>query len=114
MTFSLFFLYDRAVSGQFDALVFRLTLVVIIVSMFQFIFAATHYYRVIESIQRGTPNFTRHLRLANLFFVLGIILLTAETPLVLFTVRLIDVGIIATILWGLAMAFIWLTQREIV
>ena len=50
LTFLLFFLYDRAISGEVDFYLFRLTVLVVIVPMFLFMYSATYYDRVIRSL----------------------------------------------------------------
>jgi uncharacterized membrane protein YidH (DUF202 family) len=105
MTFLLFFLYDRVSSGQFDNTLFQLTMLVVILAMFLFMYAATFYYRVVVPSPKRAEREKRNHFLADLFMVFGLFMLSLEPALILFTIRLNTLALVATVLWIIAVVF---------
>lgn len=104
-TFSLIFLYPRYASGEVNALLFQVTLVVMGVATFAFVFASTHYYgsslAQIEDADRAL-----YARRGNLLWLLGITMLFLTPSLILFTVGLVGVGLAWLALWLVYMLFV--------
>jgi hypothetical protein len=98
-TFMLFFLYPRFVSGEIDALLFQVTLIVMGVATFSFVFASLHYYG--SSLGSRIDNAERalHSRRGDRFWLLGYTLLFLDPSLILFSVGLVVVGSAWFALW---------------
>src|SRR5688500_20344630 len=70
-TFLLFFLYPRFVSGDFDALPFQATLIVLGVATFSFAFASFYYYGASLGGRIDVSTRTQHTRRVDRFCLLG-------------------------------------------
>jgi|SRR2546428_3536324 len=99
MTFFLFFGYDRAVSGQIDPDIFRVTLGTIVLTIFLFVYCAAGYNLFMEASLRRLPNAGVHLRRANFFLTVAIVGITLEPALILYATRLTEVAALAFVLW---------------
>ena len=99
LTFALFFLFDRAQSGAFDPLWFRITLGDIIASVFVIGYSGTFFYWQMEALVRRPSRAASYQWWADRFFVLGLMLLLLAPFLILVTARLWDVGALALGLW---------------
>lgn len=99
LTFALFFLYAGFRDGEFDPLLFRLTVGAIVASLFLFSYTAIYDYRLTVTIARRDRQATVLSHRADVTFLLGLILLTATPVLILLTARLWDLGLFALLLW---------------
>ena len=105
-TFMLFFLYPRFASGEINALLFQVTLTVMGVATFSFIFASFYYYcsslgSRIDSVERALS-----FRRGDRFWLLGDTLLFLVPSLILFTVGLLAVGSAWFALWLVYLLFV--------
>ena len=105
-TFSMIFLYPRYVNGEVSPLLFQLTLVVMAVATFSFVFSSFLYYGV--SLRDRITEEERVLlaRRGDLTWVVGYSLLFAVPSLVLFTVSLVVVGAVWLGLWLVYVVFV--------
>src|SRR5262245_11477973 len=90
-TFVLLFLYPGFVSGEINSLLFQVTLVVMGVATFSFVFAPIYYYG--SSLGSGIDDAQRALyaRRGDRFWLLGYTLLFLDPSLILFSVGLLAV-----------------------
>ena len=105
-TFLLFFLYPRFASGEVNALLFQVTLTVMGVATFSFVFASFYYYcsslgSRIDDVERAL-----YFRRGDRFWLLGDTLLFLVPSLILFTVRLLAVGSAWFALWLVYLLFV--------
>jgi hypothetical protein len=112
LTFLLIIYYDVASAGEFDPILFQLSVSVIVVSLFLISFAGTYYYRVILPIRKRDLNAVYHIRVADTLFFLGFLFLAAEPPLILLTVRFYYAASIAVILWLVSIVLCYRIWRE--
>ena len=98
-TFLLFFLYDRAISGEVDFNLFRLTVLAVIVPMFLCTYSAVYYERVVRLVSKGDARAISYLRRADRLIAFGLILLAFEPVLILSAIRLTDLALAAFVLW---------------
>jgi hypothetical protein len=112
LTFLLIIYYDVASIGEFDPILFQLSLSVVVVSLFLTSFAATYYFRVVLPIRRKDMRAAHHIRVADNLFFLGFMFLAAEPGLILVTVRLYYVAAIAVTLWLASIILGYIIQRE--
>jgi len=105
-TFVLLFLYPKFVSGEINALLFQVTLVVMGVATFAFVFASLYYYG--SSLGGGIDDAERALysRRGDRLWLLGCTLLFLDPSLVLFSVGLLAVGSAWFGLWLLYLIFV--------
>jgi len=105
-TFVLLFLYPKFVSGEINALLFQVTLVVMGVATFAFVFASLYYYG--SSLGGGIDDAERALysRRGDRLWLLGCTLLFLDPSLVLFSVGLLAVGSAWFGLWLLYLLFV--------
>ena len=106
ITFMLFFLYPRFVSGEVNALLFQATLTVMGVATFSFVFASFYYYcsslgSRIDDVERA-----QCFRRGDRFWLLGDTLLFLVPSLILFTVGLLAVGSVWFALWLVYLLFV--------
>ncbi|HXW67335.1 MAG TPA: hypothetical protein VEL82_05625 [Thermoplasmata archaeon] len=111
LTFLLIFLYGRFSSGGPDALLFRVTLAVVVISIFLLGIAGSYYYFLIEALERKQPGSAPLLSRADACFAGGIVLLFLEPALILFTLQIDDIGLLAAGLWVVSVVIIT-TQRR--
>ena len=105
LTFLLIFLYDRAISGEVDFNLFRLTVLVVIVPMFLFMYSATYYDRAIRLASKGDARAISYLRRAHGLLAFGLILFALEPGLILSAIRLMDLALAAFVLWVVGIVF---------
>jgi O-antigen/teichoic acid export membrane protein len=99
LTFILFFLYPSYSSRQIDPILFQMTLLLMVFTIFSFGFSGLYYYGIIRN-PAITPAMSRsYHRKGERFFVLGLLLGLAVPALIFFTIGLILIGIVATVLW---------------
>lgn len=98
-TFLLFFLYPKFVSGDIDARLFQIALIVMGVATFSFGFASFHYYGVSLGDRIDGSIRSQYARRGDLFWLLGCVLLFLTPCLVLFTVGLTIVASAWLALW---------------
>lgn len=99
-TFMLIFLYPRYANGDVNALLFQVTLAVMGVATFSFVFASFFYYgsslqgRRIDDVEGA-----RYSRRADRFWLVGYTLLLLDPSLILFSVGLVAVAAAWFVLW---------------
>ena len=104
-TFMLFFLYPRFRSGEIDALLFQVTLVVMGVATFSFVFASLCYY--CSSLGRmDDAERAVYSRRGDHFWLLGYTLLFLDPSLILFSIGLLAVGAVWFALWLVYLLFV--------
>jgi len=104
-TFSMIFLYPRFRSGEVSPVLFQLTLVVMAIATFAFVFASFLFYGAAMTGQIGEEERRQLGRRGDLAWVLGYSLLFLIPALVLFTVDLLAVGAFWLALWLVYVAF---------
>ena len=105
-TFILFFLYPRFASGETNALLFQVTLGVMGVATFSFVFASFYYYCSslggrIDDAERALCSWR-----GDRFWLLGYTLLFLAPSLILFSVGLLAVGSVWFALWLVYLLFV--------
>jgi hypothetical protein len=105
-TFMLIFLYPRFTSGEVNPLLFQTTLVVMGVATFSFVFASFHYYGSSLGSRIDDADRARYSRRGDRFWLLGYTLLFLDPSLILFSVRLIAVGVAWLALWLVYVLFL--------
>ncbi|HEX6748295.1 MAG TPA: hypothetical protein VF092_13445 [Longimicrobium sp.] len=105
-TFTLFFLYPRFRSGEIEPFLFQATLVVLGVATFSFVFASLHYYGASLGGRMDDAERAVHSRWGDRFWLLGYSLLFLDPSLILFSVRLVVVGLAWFALWLLYLLFV--------
>jgi uncharacterized membrane protein YidH (DUF202 family) len=110
LTFLLFFLYDRAISGEVDFNLFRLTVLVVVVPMFLFMYSATYYDKAIRSVSKGDARAISYLRRADGLLAFGLVLFALEPGIILSTIRLIDLALAAFALWVVGIVFTFIIK----
>jgi hypothetical protein len=98
-TFMLFFLYPRFHDGAINALLFQVTLVVMSVATFSFVFASFHYYCASLGTRIDDAERARYSRRGDRFWLLGCTLLFLDPSLILFSIGLLAVGSVWFALW---------------
>jgi hypothetical protein len=104
-TFSLIFLYPRFRSGEVSPLLFQLTLVVMAIATFSFVFASFLFYGAAMTGQIAEEERVELGRRGDLVWVLGYSLLFVIPALILFTVDLLAVGAFWLALWLVYVVF---------
>ena len=105
-TFMLIFLYPRYRSGEIDPLPFQVTLVVMGIATFSFVFASFLYYAVSMHDRFGEDERIQLSRRGDFAWVIGYSLLFAVPSLILFTVGLLLVGGVWLVLWLVYVVFV--------
>lgn len=105
-TFMLYFLYPRFLSREINPVLFQVTVVVMGVATFSFVFANLHYYS--SSLGGRIDDAERALdcRRGDRFWLLGYTLLFLGPSLILFTVGLLAVGSAWFALWLVYVLFV--------
>jgi hypothetical protein len=98
-TFMLFFLYPRFKSGEIHPLLFQVTLVVMALATFSFVFASLLYYGSSLGGRIDDAERTWYSRRADRFWLLGYTLLFLDPSLILFSIGLLHVGAVWLALW---------------
>ena len=112
LTFLLLFFYTDALAGEFDSLLFQLSLSAITISMFLMFYSATYYFRVALPRRKKDMKVSHHLRRADTLFFFGIMFLAVELPLILLKIRLYDVAAIAVALWLASVVLVVYVWRD--
>lgn len=99
LTFLLFFLYPRSLSGEVNPALFQTTITVILAAIFSFGASALYRHITITTPVKSGPKAQLRFRRAELFFSLAFALMLLEPTFVLFTLRLVPVAFIALGLW---------------
>jgi hypothetical protein len=105
-TFILLFLYPRFVSGEANALLFQVTLVVMGVATFSFVFASFYYYGSSLGSRIDDAERALYARRGDRFWLLGYTLLFLDPSLILFSVGLLAVGSVWFALWLVYFLFV--------
>jgi hypothetical protein len=105
-TFTMFFLYPRFASGEAHALLFQVTLVVMGVATFSFVFSSLYYYRASLGGRIDDAVRLRDARRGDRFWLLGYTLLFLAPSLILFTIGLRAVGSAWIALWLVYVVFV--------
>lgn len=107
-SFLLFFLYPRYSSGQIDAVLFQVTLTIIVLTILTFSLSGLFYYRI-GVLKLNTAKKRASMQRGAMFWLLGTLFIVLEPALILFTVGLTVVGIVALIAWLL---YVFVTLRD--
>ena len=105
-TFMLIFLYPRFASGQVNALLFQVTLVVMGVATFSFAFASLYYYGSSLGGWIDDAERAQYSRRGDRFWLLGYTLLFLDPSLILFSVGLFVVASTWFALWLVYVLFV--------
>ena len=105
-TFILLFLYPRFASGEANALLFQVTLVVMGVATFSFVFASFYYYGSSLGSRIEDAERALYSRRGDRFWLLGYTLLFLDPSLILFSVGLLAVGSVWFALWLVYFLFV--------
>ena len=105
-TFMLFFLYPKFASGEINALLFQVTLVVMGLATFSFVFSSLYYYW--SSLGSRINDVERSLlsRRGDRFWLLGYTLLFFVPSLILFSIGLLVVAAVWFALWLVYLLFV--------
>ncbi|HEU4828226.1 MAG TPA: hypothetical protein VFT04_03425 [Gemmatimonadales bacterium] len=98
-TFLLIFMFPRLATGEVDATLFQVTLLVMGVATFSFVFASFSYYCAAVGGRFDGAGRLRLSRRGDQFWLLGYTLLFLAPSLVLFAARLRAVGSVWLALW---------------
>jgi hypothetical protein len=98
-TFLLFFLYPRYLSGEIDAILFQFSLAIIVSVIFSLVISALYYYGTVLTLSLPPQKASTIFGPAEAFWLVGYSLLLLEPSLILFTVKLSNVGSYALFLW---------------
>lgn len=112
LTFLLVFLYDKYDAGGWDSVLYRLTLGSVVLSIFFLGISGSSYYFLIEALELKRADTGRFLRVADATFVTGLVLLLLEPALILFTLRIYDIGTMAAALWVISIVVIGRGRRK--
>jgi hypothetical protein len=105
-TFMLTFFYPRFTSGEISAWLFQVTLVVLGVVTFSFVFASFYYYCSSVGSRIDDAERALYSRRADRFWLLGCTLLFLDPSLILFSVGLLAVGSAWFVLWLVYLLFV--------
>jgi hypothetical protein len=105
-TFLLFFLYPRYVSGEVDGLPYQATLIVMGVATFSFAFASFYYYAASLGGLIDDAAKIKYARRGDGSWLLGCVLLFLAPSMVLYTVKLLAVGVAWFALWLVFLLFV--------
>ena len=97
-TFLLFFLYPRYSSGQIDPVLFQITLTAVVLTILSFSLCILFCYRI-GVLKMSSAEKRASMRTGTLFRVIGTLFLVLEPALILFTIGLVDVGVVALVAW---------------
>ena len=105
-TFMLVFLFPRFASGEIDPLLFQITLVVMGVATFSFVFASFYYYCSSVGDRIDDASRALYARRGDRFWLLGYTLLFLDPTLILFSVGLLAVASAWFALWLVYLLFV--------
>ena len=98
-TFMLIFLYPRYVSGEINPALFQVTLVVMALAVFSFVFTTFYYYGASLSGRFAESERSSYARRGDRFWLLGYSLLLLDPTLILLCVGLVVVASAWFALW---------------
>jgi hypothetical protein len=104
-TFLLFFLYPRFRSGEINPWMFQVTLIVMGISTFSFVFSSFHFYSASLCSRFNEVERALYAHRADRFWVVGYTLLFLVPTLILVTVGLFAVAAVWFALWLVYVAF---------
>ena len=104
-TFSMIFLYPRYANGEVSPVLFQLTLVVMAVATFSFVFASFFYYGSSLGGRIDDAERSRYSRRGDRFWLVGYTLLLLDPSLILISVGLLFVGSAWFALWLVYLLF---------
>jgi len=113
LTFLLIFLNGRFEEADLYGYLFKATLATVVLSIFFLGVSGSYYYFLIEALERKRPDTARFLRSADLCFVAGLALLLLEPALILFSLRIDDVGLLSVVLWAISLTIIARGRTEL-
>jgi len=105
-TFMLVFLYPRFASGDINAFLFQVTLVVMGVATFSFVFSSLCYYGSSLGGRIDDAERALYCRRGDRFWMLGYTLLFLGPSLILFSLGLLAVGSVWFALWLVYLLFV--------
>ena len=105
-TFTLIFLYPRFASGEINPLLFQVTLVVMSLATFSFVFASFYYYGSSLGSRIDDAEGALYSRRGDRFWLLGCTLLFLDPGLILLSVRLLAVASVWFALWLVYVLFV--------
>jgi len=111
-TFQLFFLYPRLLSGEVNPILFRLTVGVIVLTLFFFMYAGSYYYRFVGSLGRDDRRSMTYINRADRCAVVALVLFVLAPALILYTINLPDLGSVALFLWLVYLAVLIVDIRR--
>jgi len=98
-TFTLVFLYPRFSTGAIDPVLFQISLAVIGLAIFSFVFSMISYYTHTLALSLAIGKAERFGQRGEEFWLVGFSLLLLEPSLILFSVGLVVVGLVLLALW---------------
>jgi hypothetical protein len=111
-TFLLFFLYPRLLSGEVNPILFRLTVGVIVLTLFFFMYAGSYYYTFVGSLGKDDKRSMTYINRADRCAVVALVLFVLAPGLILFTINLPDLGSFALGLWLVYLAVLIVDIRR--
>ena len=98
-TFVLIFLYPRFASGEVNAVLFQVTLIVMALAIFSFVLATYTYYGASFASRFADAQRASYSRRGDRFWLLGYTLLLLDPCLILLCVGLVLVAAVWLALW---------------
>jgi len=105
-TFMLFFLYPRFRNNEINGLLFQVTVVVMGLATFSFVFASLYYYGSSAGGRIDDAERVLDRRRGDRFWLFGYTLLFLGPSLILYTVGLLVVGSAWLVLWLVYVRFV--------
>jgi len=105
-TFLLFFFIPRFQQGSIDAILYQITLSVVVSTIFSFVFSGLSYYGIVSVSKMSVARKRSNQKKGDTLFVLGLMLAASEPALILFTIGQTLVGVLAATLWVLFSIFV--------
>src|SRR5882672_348431 len=105
-TFMLFFLYPRFRNNEINGLLFQVTVVVVGLATFSFVFASLYYYGSSAGGRIDDAERVLDRRRGDRFWLFGYTLLFLGPSLILYTVGLLVVGSAWLVLWLVYVRFV--------
>src|SRR5262245_65394638 len=99
-------MYPRLASGQVNGAMFQLTLVVLGVATFSFVFASLYYYCASVGATTGETERGRYSRRGDRFWLVGYTLLFLDPSLILVAIGLLPVAVVWFVLWLVFLGFV--------
>ena len=111
-TFLLFFFIPRFQQGSIDAILYQITLSVVVSTIFSFVFSGLSYYGIVSVSKMSVARKRSNQKKGDTLFVLGLMLAASEPALILFTIGQTLVGGLAATLWVLFSIFVVRQSRD--